>query len=88
MASSLRTSTWFTIGELARRTGVATSALRFYQRRGWILAAVHLGAVEASRRTKPSIPRRGHDGIPIRDELELECALPPFGDLAPDEHDA
>ena len=62
-----------------------TSALRFYQRRGWVLAAVHLGAVEASRRLKPSIPLRGDDGIPIRDELELECALPPFGDVIPDD---
>ena len=62
-----------------------TSALRFYQRRGWVLVAVHLGALEASRRLKPSIPLRGNDGIPIRDELELECALPPFGDVIPDD---
>jgi len=61
-----------------------TSALRFYQRRGWVIAGVHVGGIEASRRLKPSIPPRGDDGIPIRDELELECALPPFGDLAPD----
>ena len=62
-----------------------TSALRFYQRRGWVLAAVHVGGIEASRRIKPSIPARGNDGIPIRDELELECALPPFGDVVPDD---
>jgi MerR family redox-sensitive transcriptional activator SoxR len=36
MASSPRISTWFTIGELAKRTGVATSALRFYEERGLI----------------------------------------------------
>lgn len=36
MASGPRTSTWFTIGELAKRTGVATSALRFYEERGLI----------------------------------------------------
>ncbi len=36
MASGARTSTWFTIGELAKRTGVATSALRFYEDRGLI----------------------------------------------------
>jgi MerR family redox-sensitive transcriptional activator SoxR len=29
-------STWLTIGELSRRTGVAASALRFYQERGLI----------------------------------------------------
>lgn len=47
-------------------------ALRFYQRRGYRLRAVRCGAVDAARRTlKPSIPRLGSYGIPIRDELEL-----------------
>jgi ribosomal protein S18 acetylase RimI-like enzyme len=50
-------------------------ALRFYQRRGMRIVAVHAGAVEASRRLKPSIPLVGHDGIPIRDEIELELVL-------------
>ena len=50
-------------------------ALRFYQRRGFVLAALHPGAIEASRRLKPVIPLVGHDGIPIRDELELERLL-------------
>lgn len=31
-----RISTWLTVGELAQRTGVATSALRFYEERGLI----------------------------------------------------
>lgn len=31
-----RISTWLTIGELAKRTGVAASALRFYEERGLI----------------------------------------------------
>lgn len=31
-----RISTWLTIGELANRTGIATSALRFYEDRGLI----------------------------------------------------
>jgi len=52
-----------------------TPALRFYQRRGFVLAALHRGAVEQSRRLKPSIPLTGLDGIPIRDEIELERAL-------------
>ena len=47
-------------------------ALRFYQRRGFTLAALHRGALEESRRLKPSIPEVGAFGIPIRDELELE----------------
>jgi len=48
-------------------------ALRFYQRRGFRLAALHQGAVDDSRaRLKPEIPEVGAHGIPLRDELELE----------------
>jgi GNAT superfamily N-acetyltransferase len=47
-------------------------ALRFYQRRGFRIIAVRPGAVEESRRIKPSIPAIGEYGIPIRDEIELE----------------
>jgi ribosomal protein S18 acetylase RimI-like enzyme len=48
-------------------------AFRFYQRRGFILRTVRVGAVERARRQlKPSIPEIGAHGIPIRDELELE----------------
>lgn len=50
-----------------------TPALRFYQRQGFRLAALRPGAVDAARRTlKPEIPLTGVDGIPIRDEIELE----------------
>jgi GNAT superfamily N-acetyltransferase len=52
-------------------------ALRFYQRRGMRLVAVHPGAVDESRRLKPSISEVGMYGIPIRDELELELLLGP-----------
>jgi GNAT superfamily N-acetyltransferase len=53
-------------------------ALRFYQRRGFRLAALHAGAVDRSRATlKPSIPEIGEHGIPIRDELVLEQTLSP-----------
>ena len=51
-------------------------ALRFYQRRGFQLVAVHPDAVARSRALKPAIPLRGADGIPLRDELELEMVLP------------
>jgi GNAT superfamily N-acetyltransferase len=47
-------------------------AVRFYQKRGFVLAALHRNAIAASRKLKPSIPRMGEDGIPIRDEIELE----------------
>jgi len=50
-------------------------ALRFYQKRGFRMVAVHRGAVERSRAIKPSIPLLGDYGIPIRDEIELELIL-------------
>ena len=51
------------------------NALRFYQKRGFALVAVHRNAIEISRRLKPEIPLTGHDGIPLRDEIELETLL-------------
>lgn len=50
-------------------------ALRFYQRRGWQLVAVHRGAGDRSRQLKPSIPIVGAHGIPIHHEVELELLL-------------
>jgi ribosomal protein S18 acetylase RimI-like enzyme len=53
-----------------------TRALRFYQKRGFSFVAVHRHAVEEARRhLKPDIPLVGVDGIPMRDEIELEMAL-------------
>ncbi len=49
-----------------------THALRFYQKRGFRLAALHVNAIAQSRKLKPEIPFIGDDGIPIRDEIELE----------------
>ncbi len=50
-------------------------ALRFYQKRGLVLAALYRNALDASRRLKPSIPLIGMDGIPLRDEIEFELLL-------------
>ena len=51
-------------------------AVHFYQKRGFTIAAVHAGAIDrVTRRMKPGIPRFGHHGIPIRDEIELEIDL-------------
>jgi GNAT superfamily N-acetyltransferase len=50
-------------------------ALRFYQRRGFRLAALRSGAVDQARLAKPSIPAFGEYGIPIRDELDLVLDL-------------
>ena len=49
--------------------------LRFYQRRGFQLAALRPGAVDESRRLKPTISMAGQYGIPIRDELDLVRSL-------------
>ena len=50
-------------------------ALRFYQKIGFELVAIHRGAINKSRNIKPNIPEKGFDGIPIRDEIELEKVL-------------
>jgi ribosomal protein S18 acetylase RimI-like enzyme len=52
-----------------------THALRFYQKRGFVLVAVHCNALRRSRELKPEIPMIGMDGIPLRDEIELEMML-------------
>ncbi|MCU1807995.1 GNAT family N-acetyltransferase [Cytobacillus firmus] len=46
-------------------------ALKFYQKRGFILSKIIHNAVEEARKVKPEIPLIGNDGIPIRDEIEL-----------------
>lgn len=51
-------------------------AVRFYQRRGWELVALHRDAVTAGRQLKPEIPEVGDYGLPIRHELEFELLLP------------
>ncbi|MBI3914810.1 MAG: GNAT family N-acetyltransferase [Chloroflexi bacterium] len=50
-------------------------ALGFYQKRGFRIAAVHRDAIAESRKLKPSIALIGIDGIPIRDEIELEMMI-------------
>ena len=50
-------------------------ALGFYQKRGFEIVTVYRGAVNESRKRKPSIPLFGMDGIPLRDEIELEIKL-------------
>jgi enamine deaminase RidA (YjgF/YER057c/UK114 family) len=66
----------------ARRLWLVTTndnlaAQGFYRRAGFVVAAVHADAVAESRRLKPTIPERGEDGVPIRDEIELEKRLEP-----------
>lgn len=52
-----------------------THAMQFYQRRGFSMVALYPRAIEVSRQVKPTIPLRGYDGIPIRDEIEFELLL-------------
>ena len=52
-----------------------TAALRFFQKRGFSLVAVYPNALIKSRELKPEIPLIGNDGIPLRDEIELEIIL-------------
>ena len=51
-------------------------ALGFYQRRGMRLVCLRPDAITQARQfLKPEIPLAGSNGIPIRDELELELPL-------------
>jgi GNAT superfamily N-acetyltransferase len=73
------------VAQRAREAGAArlwlvttndnVDALRFYQRRGLRLVAVHPGAVDRARRRKPVIPLVGAHEIEVHDEVELELAL-------------
>jgi ribosomal protein S18 acetylase RimI-like enzyme len=50
-------------------------AIRWYQKRGFTFAAVHVNALEESRKLKPEIPFFGNEGLPLRDEIEFEMCL-------------
>ena len=50
-------------------------ALGFYQKRGFEIVTVYRSAVNESRKRKPGIPLVGMQGIPLRDEIELEIKL-------------
>ena len=50
-------------------------ALKFYQKRGFVISKVFNNAVEKARKIKPEIPKIGNDGIPIRDEIKLKKLL-------------
>ena len=51
------------------------NALGFYQKRGFEIVTMYRGAVNESRKRKPSIPLIGYNNIPLRDEIELEIML-------------
>jgi ribosomal protein S18 acetylase RimI-like enzyme len=52
-------------------------AIRLYESLGYGVAEVRHGAIDEIRRLiKPSIPRVGHGGVEIHDEIELARAIP------------
>ena len=50
------------------------NAIRFYQKRGFIISNIYKNAMEKSRKIKPEIPKT-EDGIEIRDEIEFEIKI-------------
>lgn len=52
-----------------------TQAIRYYQKNGFKLSAVRLGAFEAVRRLKGELPSRGNDGILIEHEFEFSMDI-------------
>ena len=52
-----------------------TQAIRFYQKYGFKLKAVHIGAFEEVRRLKKPIPPLGDGDIPIEHEFEFEIFI-------------
>lgn len=51
------------------------SALIFYQRYGFRLSALYVGAIDAYRPKVPNARQVGEHGIPIHDAIELEMPL-------------
>ncbi len=52
-----------------------TRAIRFYQKFGFSLKAVHIGAFEETCKLKSESPALGDDRIPIAHEFEFEMIL-------------
>jgi len=47
-------------------------ALRFWQKRGFLIKTVYPNAISLSRKLKPEIPLIGNYGILVKDEIKLE----------------
>lgn len=50
-------------------------AQRFFQKRGFVITSYRIGGMTKIRLLKPSVPKVGYYGLPIRDEIELEKLL-------------
>jgi len=51
------------------------NGIGFWQKRGFKFVKVYPGSMEYVRKIKPAVPLIGENGIPLRDELELEMIL-------------
>lgn len=60
---------------LVMTTNDNLDALRFYQKRGFIITGFHLDIVKKARIMKPSIGELGDYDIPIRDEILMTLTL-------------
>lgn len=61
-------------------TNANIRAITFYQRLGFRLVAINVGAVDEARKIKPQIPETGERGIPIHDEVVMELGIKPYID--------
>jgi ribosomal protein S18 acetylase RimI-like enzyme len=59
-------------------TNANLRAIGFYQRLGFRMIAVNVGAVEEARKIKPELPETGEGGIPLRDEIVMELRIEPY----------
>lgn len=59
-------------------TNANLRAIGFYQRLGFRMIAVNVGAVDEARKIKPEIPETGEGGIPLRDEIVMELNIKPY----------
>lgn len=60
-------------------------AQRFFQKRGFTISDVRIGGMTKIRLLKPSVPRYGYYGLPIRDEIHLAMKLAPLPPLSKEE---
>ena len=50
-------------------------AINFYKNQGFVVNAVHIDAIQKSRDLGQNIPEFGYNGVPIKDEVEMEYLL-------------
>lgn len=52
-----------------------SKAIEFYENRGYHVCRIYENAIDQSRKLKPSIPLTNSEGVPIKDEIELQKEL-------------